>query len=668
MSTRNVAVLLPLLLTACGGGGGGGAVQPTPTPTPTPSVTGSVFAPTSGPGDTQLYFPLGAGDQWFYNATTNDPTASAPTGFSVVSVNGSHTVKNVSATVVTTASPIGASAGTIDNYYYASPGGITYLGNNDATDAITPLIIPYPQLLFPVNTGQVASIAGMNLSLGDDTQGNPITGSLNYTIANADFESVTVPAGIFPKALKQVTSTSVSGTDSLTHQTVTVTGTDTLWLVPGVGIVKEVTVIDSSPSVTTENDLRGYLVNGTGHGLGVPVTIASGTAISSIPGNFSSAPAIATDGTNFLVAVPQVAGAGVAQTLTWVGYVVEPGGTVLRSFNLTAAFPAPMGGSTQMAALGYDGTNYLFVYASPNVAPSLVAESVSPTGTVLAGPTTIVGAAGSSPALAFNGTNYLLVFVGSNAVTQTDQVFAQALSPSSAQAIGSGPVPLVANTGATGQYQSEIAVASNGANFLAVWDGCSGGGACGIYASRLDSTGTVLDSTAIAIVNPPGTSTGASADAPAVAFDGQNYLVAYVDYRPQGGSGNSNISAARISPAGTLLDGIAATAGIAITTTPGSNSSPLSVASMGGESWVTWSSGSVSAETQVGGALVSTAGQVAHPLPAGTPLFAPPITGGQVLTVTAGRAGAGLLAWLALPFAAPTATPASSFGTMAMYP
>jgi hypothetical protein len=583
-------------------------------------------------------------------------------------VNGSHTVKNVSATVLTTASPIGTSSGTIDNYYYASPGGITYLGNNDAKDGVTPLIIPYPQLLFPVNTGQVASIAGTNLSLGKNTQGNPITGNLNDTIANADFEPVTVPAGIFPNALKQVTSTSVTGTDSLTHQTVTVTGTDTIWLVPGIGTVKEVTVINSSPSVTTENDLRGYMVNGAGHGLGVPVTIASGTAISSSPDNFSSAPAIATDGTNFLVAVPQVVGAGAGQTLTWVGYVVGPSGIVLRSFNLTAAFPAPTGGSTQMAALGYDGKNYLFVYASPNVAPSLMAESVSPTGTVLAGPNTILGAAGSSPALAFNGINYLLVFVGSNALTLTNQVFAQALSPNSAQAMGSAPVPLVANSATTGQYQSAIVVASDGANFLTVWDGCASASGCGIYASRVDSTGAVLDSTAIAIVNAPGTPTGGSADAPAVAFDGQNYLVAYVDYRPQRASGNSNISATRISPAGTLLDGTATTTGIAITTTPGSNSGPVSVASMGGESWVTWSSGSVSAETQVSGVLVSTAGQVLNPLPAGTPLFSSPIAGGQMLTVTEGRAGVGLLVWLALPFSTSTATPASSFGTMAMYP
>lgn len=662
MRTRTVAILLPVLMAACGGGGGGGAQ-----PTPTPSVTGSQFAPTSGPGDTQLYFPLGAGDQWFYNTTTNDPKASAPTGFSVVSVNGTHTVKNVSATVVTTASQTGASTGTSDNYYYASAGGITYLGNNDATDGITPLIIPYPQLLFPVNTGQVARIVGTNLSLGDDNQGNQITGNLNYTIANADFESVTVPVGTFPNALKQVTSTSLSGTDSLTQQTVTVTGTETTWLVPGIGATKEVAVINASPSVTTESDLRGYIVNGIGHGLGVPVTIASGTAISSSPGGFSSAPAIATDGTNFLVAIPEFAGEGAGQTLTWVGYVVQPSGIVLRSFNLTAAYPAPMGGSTQMAALGYDGTNYLFVYASAIVPPSLMVESVSPTGTVLAGPNTILGAAGSSPALAFNGTHCLLVFVGSNAVTQTDQVFAQALSPSSAQAIGAGPVPLVANSGTTGQYQTEIAVASDGANFLAVWYGCSDGGGCGIYGSRVDSTGIVLDPTAIAVAIAPGAPSGASAIGPAMAFDGQNYLVAYVDNRPDGGSGNSNISAARISPGGVLLDGTATVAGIAITTTPGSNSSPVSVASVGGESWVTWSSGSVSDETQLSGALVTTAGKVLNQVPAGTPVLASPIAGGQMLTVTAGRAGAGLLAWLALPSVA-TATSASNFGTMGMYP
>ena len=297
------------ILSGCGGGGGGS--------TPVPSITGSAFAPTTGPGDTQQYFPLGAGDQWFYNATTNDPTVNTPTGFSVVSVNGSHSVKNVSATVVTTASPIVKNAGTIDSYYYPSPGGITYLGNDDATDSTTPQVIPYPQLLFPVNTGQVASIVGANLPLGRDALGNAITGNLSHTIVNADIESVTVPAGTFPNALKQVTSTSVSGTDTLTHQTVTVTGTDTIWLVPGIGTVKEVSVINSNPSVTTENDLRGYVVNGTGHGLGAPVTIASGTAISSAPEDFSSAPAIASDGTNFLLAVPQIATGRVVGPVNW---------------------------------------------------------------------------------------------------------------------------------------------------------------------------------------------------------------------------------------------------------------------------------------------------------------------------------------------------------------
>jgi hypothetical protein len=75
---------------------------------PTSSITGSMFAPTSGPGDTQHYFPLTAGDQWFYVTTTNDPSVSTANGFSVVSVNGTQTIKNVSATVVSSVNPTAA--------------------------------------------------------------------------------------------------------------------------------------------------------------------------------------------------------------------------------------------------------------------------------------------------------------------------------------------------------------------------------------------------------------------------------------------------------------------------------------------------------------------------------------------------------------------------------
>jgi len=45
-------------------------------------------------------------------------------------------------------------------------------------------------------------------------------------------------------------------------------------ILPGVGIVKEVTATTSgSKTVNTTEDLRGYTVNGTRHGLGLPFTV-----------------------------------------------------------------------------------------------------------------------------------------------------------------------------------------------------------------------------------------------------------------------------------------------------------------------------------------------------------------------------------------------------------
>src|SRR5271165_1036524 len=48
------SLLLIAAIAACGGGGKGSAP-------PGASVTGTGFAPGTGPGDTQLYFPLAAG-------------------------------------------------------------------------------------------------------------------------------------------------------------------------------------------------------------------------------------------------------------------------------------------------------------------------------------------------------------------------------------------------------------------------------------------------------------------------------------------------------------------------------------------------------------------------------------------------------------------------------
>ena len=96
-----------------------------------------------------------------------------------------------------------------------------------------------------------------------------------------------------------------------------------------------------------------------------------------------------------------------------------------------------------------------------------------------------------------------------------------------------------------GGSQTAPAVASNGTDYLAVWADDRGGDV-DVYGARVSQSGAVLDSLGI----PIGVAINAQ-QAPAVAFDGTNYLVVWSDGRR--GSG-SDIYGARVSPAGSVLD------------------------------------------------------------------------------------------------------------------
>jgi hypothetical protein len=181
---------LSLILAACGGeGGGGGSAAP-----PGPTVTGGGSAPSSGPGDTMAYFPLAAGNQWLYNSTDSSTNTPSLIFDVTAAVNGTKTVQGQLATTFTRSNS-STTAAPIDQYYASSGGGISYLGTTDPADTITPLLIPYPQLLFPVVTGTVSSISGKNLAFGKDATGKAITLSLTQTIVNSALETVSVPAG-----------------------------------------------------------------------------------------------------------------------------------------------------------------------------------------------------------------------------------------------------------------------------------------------------------------------------------------------------------------------------------------------------------------------------------------------------------------------------------------
>jgi hypothetical protein len=611
------------VVAGCGGGGNGSGGGPT--------LTGSAFAPSTGPGDTSAYFPVGAADQWQYDESTTSPTATSPTGVLTVAVNGTKTVLGANATVLTQTDT--NPGGNYDRYFAVSAGGVTNLGNTDSTDTLTPLIIPYVQLLFPVQTGTISTVVGQNLPAGKDQGGNAITLNLTQTIANTMIETVDVPAGTYTNAMKQLTTVNATAFDN--GQSAAITGSETTWLVPGVGVVRDMTsVMSTAQTITSNAELRTATIGGSTHGFGPAGNLTTlspaGDFIMGVP----QAPAVASDGSNFLIVTIQRVVSGGSETQNWIGTLVAPGGGT-TTFNVTVPAAPPPPTSPVRAVAGFDGTNYLIVYEIDHTPalPTLSAVSVSPAGVILAGPNTVAtaddGPSGARfEALAYGSVSgrYLLVYP--QQVTAGRQLFGVFITPGTAQASGA-PFAVAPNTA-----QGGAAVASDGTNFLVAWDQQSVAPGLEV-ASVAGGTGAV--SVPLLVFDESAACCGDLA--PTLTFDNSNYLVVYRDTRGQNGSqSNATISAARISAAGTLLDGSATTVGIAVTSTKGLALGAPTSAFLFGAHWIVW----LGADGALHGSRVSTGGTV----PTGwTDGFALAPSGSIIEPVLAARSADGYLAW-----------------------
>ena len=133
----------------------------------------------------------------------------------------------------------------------------------------------------------------------------------------------------------------------------------------------------------------------------------------------------------------------------------------------------------------------------------------------------------------------------------------------SASILGTFPIHTYLNNNAA--YDNAPTVAFDGTNFLVAWANTlvfNGGSATSIVFSRISTSGTVLD--AVPVV---ASSAGAGQAFPALAFDGTNYLLAWRDSRLAGNVPANDVGqfyGTRVTPAGALLDGTAATGGFPI--------------------------------------------------------------------------------------------------------
>jgi large repetitive protein len=265
----------------------------------------------------------------------------------------------------------------------------------------------------------------------------------------------------------------------------------------------------------------------------------AGTVISQAA-NGQQSPVIASDGTDFLVAWQDYHGGSgscdiYGSRVTSQGTVLDPAGFVISQRANDQLNPA----------LAFDGTNFLVVWNDVHDGGDwdIYGARVTPQGQVLDTAGIAISQNANTqcyPALAFDGANFLVVWYDRfNGGTSSDICGAR-VTPAGAVLDTAG----IAISQSDGN-QSYPAIASDGTNLLVVWsDWRSGGG--NVYGARVTPQGVVLDTAGFDISRAPSGSIS-----PDLCFDGTNFLVVWDDYRSLDWK---DIYGARVAPQSTVLD------------------------------------------------------------------------------------------------------------------
>jgi hypothetical protein len=193
----------------------------------------------------------------------------------------------------------------------------------------------------------------------------------------------------------------------------------------------------------------------------------------------------------------------------------------------------------------YDGTNYLVVWSDYRYPAGVFGARVTPGGEVL-DPNGFRIASGdtSFPRVARGDSQSLVVWVQVEAA-RADVRGARVATDGTMLDETSLPISTAPD------HQLAPTVAFDGRNYLVAWSDArhpyTGMPAQDIYATRVSGAGEVLDPAGFAV------SRAASQQAdPSIAFDGDNYLVAWTDRRRA--FNEPDIFGARVQPSGEVLD------------------------------------------------------------------------------------------------------------------
>ena len=244
-------------------------------------------------------------------------------------------------------------------------------------------------------------------------------------------------------------------------------------------------------------DVYGARVDPSGEVLDTPRIVISTVA------DCQGGPAVASDGTDFLVAWHDDRGG----SLDIRGARISAEGVVLDTAGIAISIAA---GYQMFPAIAFDGTNYFVVWGDGRSGSwDIYGARVSPSGVVLDTAGIAISAAPGNqmnPGVAFDGMNYLVVWEDGR--SDFPDVYAARVSAGGIVLDAAG----IAVSPASGPKMSP-AIAFDGTNYVLVWQ--DGRRSSDMYGARVSPSGVVLDTTGIAI-SRDSTSSGEQM-APAIA-------------------------------------------------------------------------------------------------------------------------------------------------------
>ncbi len=212
-------------------------------------ISAAAAGEAEGAGDVGEYFPAEVGNVWKYQVTQ---TGSSPYT-DTIQITGTKNIGGVETLVFLESNSL--NSGNPQEYYYVkTAGSLIFYGSADSSDKITPQIVPYDTLRFPLRLGstfQQIHKTGLNFGQDVDGDGAPDLFSVDTAVAVKGIESVTVPAGTFANCIRVEVTLTMTVTLSSNGRSTSQSSLDTTWYAPSVGEVKEVVSIPSGSSTVT---------------------------------------------------------------------------------------------------------------------------------------------------------------------------------------------------------------------------------------------------------------------------------------------------------------------------------------------------------------------------------------------------------------------------------